>query len=340
MKSKFLGGAARLLLLLLVFAVPAYAAMQVNAPLTQNNGTLDCPTCVTETAPTNHAIVVQSATQETAGIGPDASSTKVLCSNGSSSDPSFCSLSLSFIPSDTATNWAAKIGTPVGSGEFVRATNPSLAGVTITGAVSAGSSTAPWTFPAGAIGAAGLTDVASSLLKGTSAVAKFVTTTSGATTTNNCAKWDTNGNLVDSGGTCGGTPALTVSHRDVSPLTQLTVLSATPVYCGLDGSCSTTTNGTDVQTAFLGTGTFDSIEARPVTGTTNAVTVELFTGTCNGALATGTAKNVMSATAWTAGTATGTTSFTTGQCAVFKYTAGTNAAKATFRVSMKETASS
>jgi hypothetical protein len=324
---------------MLVVAAPAWAALQVAGPLTQNNGTLDCPTCVTESAPTNHGLVVQSATQETGAIGPDASSTKALFSAGSSADPAFRAILYSDITAGTAANFATIIGTPTGSGEFVRATNPSLAGVTITGAVAAGSSTAPWTFPAGAIGAAGLTDVAGALLKGTSAVAKFVTTTSAATTLNNCAKWDANGNLVDSGGTCSGTPALTVVHKDISPLTQLTVLSATPVFCGLDGSCSTTANGTDVQTAYSGTGSFTNINCQAVTGTTNAVTAAVFSGACNGALANGTASNTMSATAWTAGSMSGTTSFTDGQCLVIKFTAGTNAAKATFRCSIKETAS-
>ena len=46
----------------------------------------------------------------------------------------------------------------------------------------------------------------------------------------------------------------------------------------------------------------------------------------------------MSATAWTAGTISGSTSFTDGQCVVLKFTAGTNAAKATFRCSVKQTA--
>lgn len=204
MRTKILQGAVRLLVLLLVFAVPVWAAEQATLPIVISAGKASCPTCATESSPTNHGIPVWgSGTQEFGVIGPDASSAKVLCSAGLSTDPLFCSLTLGFLPSDTASNWAAKIGTPTGTGEFVRATNPTLAGLTLTGSQSWGGATAPFTFPAGAI--ASMADFASGIKKGTANVAKMVTTTSGATTTNNCAKWDTDGNLVDSGGTCGGT---------------------------------------------------------------------------------------------------------------------------------------
>jgi hypothetical protein len=237
------------------------------------------------------------------------------------------------LQNETATNWATYIGTPTGSGEFVRATNPSLAGVTVTGTADLTGATV--NLPSGAVDA--IAELASGIRKGTANSTKIVTSTSGSVTNNNCAKWDSDGNLVDSGGACGST---FVAHHDISPQTPLTVLSATKVFCGLNGECSTTSNGTDVQTPLYGTGTFTSVNCQATTGTTNAVTAKIFTGTCNGALSTGTAQNVMSATAWTAGTASGTTSFTDGQCAVVEFSAGTNAAKAGFRCSAKQTAGS
>lgn len=282
MKRKVIQAACRLLLLVLVFAVPAYAANKASLPIVENNGQFSCPTCSTEASPTNHGIPVWSTTQELGVIGPDASSTKVLCSNGSSSDPSFCSLSLSFLPSDTANNWAAKIGTPTGAGEFVRATNPTFAGAT---------------FGAGTVdfSAATVTGLTSSF----------------------------------------------VARLDVSPMTSLTVLSATPVYCGLDGSCSTATDGTDVQTRLAGTGSFAGLECDSPDGTTNAVTAVVGVGTCGSAPnVTSKAQNIMSASAWTRGTASGTTSWTDGQCVVIRYSAGTNATKAVYRCSVRQTAGS
>lgn len=280
MKRKVIETGGRLLILLLVFAVPAYAALAPQLPLVDNNGQLTCPTCAVETSPTNHGLVVQGSGQELGVVGPDASTTKPLFSNGTGNDPLFRDFAITDLPTSIKTG-----GSNAGAGAQVAT-------------VASG---------------------------GSKATGKQV-------------QFDPNGNLEATSSDIGaGTPIK--SAIDISPLTKLTVASATPVYCGLDGSCSTTTNGTDVQTRLNGTGTFTQMECDSVEGTTNAVTVVLGVGTCNAAPnVTSKSQNVMSATAWTRGTASGSTSYTDGQCVVLKFTAGTDAAKATFRCSIKQSA--
>lgn len=189
MKRSVVRNIVRVGLLLLAFAVPVWAAEQATLPIVITAGKASCPTCTTESSPTQYGIPVWGSTQEFNVVGPDASTTKPLFSAGSGAAPAFRSIAIGDLPSDTASNWAAKIGTPTGTGEFVRANAP-----TVTG---------NWVLPADFIDT--ITEIAGPLKKGTANVAKIVTTTSGSTTTNNCAKWDADGNLIDSGGACGGT---------------------------------------------------------------------------------------------------------------------------------------
>lgn len=281
MKRKAIQVGGRLLLLLLVFSVPAYAALAPSLPLVDNNGQLSCPTCVTESAPTNHGLVVQGSGQEIGVIGPDASTTKMLFSAGASADPTFRDLAITDIP---------------------------------TGVKSGGSNAG--------------------------AGAQVVTRASGGSTTaGKMVQYDANGNLEASSYDVGAAGSI-VPKMEVSPLTRLTVASATPVFCGLDGSCSTTADGADVQTRLSGTGTFTGLECDSVEGTTNAVTVVIgLASTCGSTVnVTSKSQNVMSASAWTRGTASGSTAYTDGQCVVLKFTAGTDAAKATYRCSVKQSA--
>lgn len=321
------------LLIVSLTALPAHA-IDASAPITASNGLIGCATCATESNPAQYNIPVWGSTQEFGTIAPSSQTTYFLRSKGTSANPAFEALAIGDIPSGTATQWGALIGTPTGSGEFVRATNPSLAGVTITGAVSASGATAPFTLPAGAIGA--VADLASGIKKGTANVAKFVTTTSGATTTNNCAKWDADGNLVDSGGTCGGSsaPNPVISLTTTTPVT---VLSATPVYLSLSGEASTTE--ASVRTPFKNATTFGNLMCTANGNTTNAITATIGTAACTSAASfTSMATVTMSATANTQGTSSGTTAISAGQCAVIKLTAGTDAAAASIHCTFERTA--
>ncbi len=280
MRRRILETGGRLLLFMLVFAVPAYAALAPQLPLVDNNGQLSCPTCVTESAPTNHGLVVQGSGQEIGVVGPSSSTTQPLFSNGSGNDPQFRDIAITDLPTSIKTG-----GSNAGAG------------------------------------------------------AKVATVASGgAVTTGKQVQFDANGNLEATSSDIGGGTQIK-SAMDISPLTKLTVASATPVFCGLDGSCSTTANGADVQTRLSGTGTFTGLECDSVEGTTNAVTVVLGVGTCNSAPnVTSKSQNVMSASAWTRGTASGSTAYTDGQCVVLKFSAGTDASKATYRCSVKQSA--
>lgn len=268
----------------LVWLVPlkSEAAVGFTAPLGEDgNGNATCTTCVTESSPTQYGVVVQSSTQETGVVGPDASTTKPLFSAGSSANPTFRDIAITDLPTGMKTG-----GANAGAG------------------------------------------------------AKVVTSASGGSTTaGKMVQYDANGNLEASSYDVGAVGSI-VPKIDVSPITKMTIASGTTYYCGLDGSCSITANGADVQTRLNGTGTFGGLECDTAEGTTNAVTVVVgLAATCGSTVNTTTkAQNIMSASAWTRGTASGSTAYTDGQCVVLVLTAGTSATKATFRCSVKQTA--
>lgn len=272
------------LALAFVWLVPlkSEAAVGLTAPLGEDgNGKITCTTCVTESAPTNHGLVVQGSGQEVGVVGPDASTTKPLFSAGSSADPAFRDIAITDLPTGMKTG-----GANAGAG------------------------------------------------------AKVVTSASGGSTTaGKQVQYDANGNLEASSYDVGATGSI-IPKIDVSPITKMTIASGTTYYCGLDGSCSVTANGADVQTRLNGTGTFAGLECDTNEGTTNAVTVVVgLASTCGSTVnVTSKAQNVMSASAWTRGTASGSTAYTDGQCVVLVLTAGTSATKATFRCSVKQTA--
>ena len=140
---------------------------------------------------------------------------------------------------------------------------------------------------------------------------------------------------------CQTAATLTAVHHDVSPMTSLTVLSTTPVYCGLDGSCEVDENGPNVQTRLAGSGTFTGLDCAPTGNTTNPIKVELRSGTCGTALAGGDLAVTMGTTAWAPGTPGGTaTTFAGGQCVVLRFSALANADQATVRCSVKQSAGS
>lgn len=141
--------------------------------------------------------------------------------------------------------------------------------------------------------------------------------------------------------TCQSAVTLAAVHQDVSPMTSLTVLASTPVWCGLDGSCEVAVNGPNVQTRLAGSGTFSGLDCAPTASTTNPIKVELRSGTCGTALSGGDLDVTMGTTAWAPGTPGGTaTSFTGGECVVLRFTAAANADPATVRCSVKQVAGS
>lgn len=152
------------------------------------------------------------------------------------------------------------------------------------------------------------------------------------------AAWQADGSLGD-GGVAGGSPII---PRIPLHFMAVQVTAGTPVWCGLDGLCSTTTNGVDVQSRVSGTGTFTAIELDATAPTTQAITSVLCVGTCNAApTCTSKAQNLLSSSAWTRGTSSGNTSFTDGQCLVFQHTVGSGtSAKVNLRGSMSESAGS
>jgi len=140
---------------------------------------------------------------------------------------------------------------------------------------------------------------------------------------------------------CQSAAPLAAVHQDVSPMTSLLVLSTTPVYCGLDGSCEVAANGPNVQTRLAGSGTLTGLDCAPTGSTTNPIKVELRSGTCGTALEGGDLDVTMGTTAWAPGTAGGTaTTFAGGQCVVLRFSAAANAGQATVRCSVKQSAGS
>lgn len=174
-----------------------------------------------------------------------------------------------------------------------------------------------------------------SFTSGSSGATKVVSTTSAGLTTNNCAKWDANGNLVDSGGTCGGSSINPLVA--ISTATPVTVASGTPVYLSLGGEASTTES--EVRTPIQNAATFASLQCVANAGTTNAITATLGTAACTSAMDyTSKAAVTMSATANTTGSSSGTTSVTGGQCVAIKLTAGTSATAATIHCTVERSA--
>lgn len=123
----------------------------------------------------------------------------------------------------------------------------------------------------------------------------------------------------------------------LSTVTPVTVLSATPVYVSLGGNVSTTES--NVRTPIASAVTFGNLQCVASSGTTNAITAVLGTAACGTtANVTSKAQVVMSATANTTGTSSGSTAVTAGECAVIKLTAGTDAAATTINCSYERTA--
>lgn len=231
----------------------------------------------------------------------------------------------------------------------IKATSPTQYAVGVgtadqtLGFIAPDASTNKWLFSGGASAnptwrVPTIADIPDAIKTGTTNETKLVTYGAGSTTAGKQLTLDTDGNLYSSIYDVGAAGSI-VPAIDVSPIGPLTVLTSTPVFCGLDGQCSVTANGADVQTRYTGTGSFVGLNCAPTGGTTNAIKAELRSGTCGNALATGDIDYTLGVTAWATGTPAGTvTSFTTGQCVVIKFTAATNADKTGVRCSVRQSA--
>lgn len=309
-------------------------AVDAQAPITASNGVIGCATCATESNVQQYNIPVWGTTQEFGAIAPTSQTTYFLRSKGLNANPAFEALAIGDIPSGTATQWAALIGSPTGSGEFVRATNPSLAGVTITGSVSASGATAPFTLPAGAIGS--ISDIASGIKIGSGS--KLATFTGSLPGQNRCVRINSTNDLEATSADCNSGSSAPNPVMSFTTTTPVTVLSATAVYVSLSGEVSTTE--ANVRTPFKNATTLGSLMCTANANTTNQITAQIGTAACTSAASfSGTPAAVtMNATANTQGTSSGTTAISAGQCAVVKLTAGTDAATASIHCTFERTA--
>lgn len=310
MKTRILWGLAALLAL----STDAFA-LDATSPITASNGTIACATCVVEDSVSQYGIPVWGTTQNLGVITPSSQTTYALFSAGTGANPAFRALADGDLPSQTSAQVAAHVSDETGTaGNLVFSTNPSLNGITLTGTADLTGATV--NLPASAVDA--ITEIATAIKSGGTNAVKVVTTTSGSTTTNNCAKWDANGNLVDAGAACGGSNNPVVAFSSETKVNA----STTALYMSLGGLVSSTEG--DAQTPLAAAATLGSFQCVASGSTTQAITAIIGTGTCGGTINyTTKAQVVMSTTANTTGTSSNTTSVSAGDCAVVKLTTST-----------------
>ena len=294
-------------------------AFDATSPITATNGLIECTTCATEASPAQYNIPVWGTTQEFGVIAPTSQTTYFLRSKGVSANPAFEALAIGDIPSGTSTQWATLIGTPSGTGEFVRATNPTLAGVTITGAVTASGATAPFTLPAGAIGS--LADIAAGIKTGSGA--KLATFTGTPPSAARCIRINENNDLEATSADCVSSSGV---YAVLTPKSQTKVSSgSTTVYMDAVGSVGTA-DDLGTQTV-VPAGTWANLRCSASSNGTGA-SVTVAKGTCGTALTvTSTTVALTTANDVTFDT-TNTFTTTINQCINFKITKASFAAVA------------
>lgn len=306
-------------------------AIDAQSPITATNGLIECTTCATEASPAQYNIPVWGTTQEFGVIAPTSQTTYFLRSKGVSANPAFEALAIGDIPSGTSTQWATLIGTPSGTGEFVRATNPTLAGVTITGAVTASGATAPFTLPAGAIGS--LADIASGIKTGTAGT-KLATFAGTLPSAARCIRINSNNDLEATSADCASGSGV---YAVLTPKSQTKVSSgSTTVYMDAVGSLGTADDlGTQTVVPI---GTYGNLRCSASSAGTSA-SVTVAKGNCGTTLSTTSMPTVSLLTANTV-TADTSTTFTTTlhQCINFKITKASFAAVAWVTCVLERTA--
>lgn len=349
-------GIARLVVLLALLApTPALAALRFIAPLLDNgDGSVACTNCCTGSSLTTGALIIGGGTSAVSALANNGAATVMYATNASGLNgglphwraPAILDYGTGLVSAaDLSTVLAAASETGT-AGKLVWDTAPTISAPVLTGAasfsgvtgsVSWAGTTAPMTFPTDTF--ADFTDFNGTIKTGGTNGTKLVTAGTFTPGANNCAKWNVNGTLEDHGSACGGGSSIK-PYVDVSPMTQVTA-STTPLFCGLDGSCSATADGADVQTPLLGTGSYTSLECRATAATGQAITVVLGrAATCGSTLdVTTKAQSAMVTTAWAAATPTGTTSWTGGDCVALKITTASGTSnKVTIRCSVQQSA--
>lgn len=304
-------------------------ALASSTPISAANGTISCPTCTTTSASynTNTIIYGTGTGNATSAVAANTLSIKKYLSQTSTGTPVFEQPQISELQAFSSANLATALSDETGTGgTVVFSTGPSISNITLTGTV---------TLPAGAID--GIADIDAGIKSGGTFAAKIVTTINTAPAVNNCAKWDTNGNLVDAGATCGGTQITPVTS--LSSLTPVVIATPTPVYLSLSGDVSTVED--DVKTPFKTAATFGGLQCVANNATTNVITAILGTGACGSPLTyTSKAQVVMSASANTTGTSNYNTVISAGNCAAIKLTipplSSTDSAPASIHCSMEK----
>lgn len=308
-------------LLLLVVATVVWAASGT-APIVATNGVISCPTCSTAAGTlTSNAVILGGGSKAVTALAPEAGGAKKYLQNLSSGAPTWEIIALADLASFSSANFATAVTGETGTGAVVFGTGPTIDGVTGTGTWNLTGATV--NFASGVIDA--ITEIATALKSGGAAGDLLVTTATGGPVTGECVEWGANGNIVASGGACGGTtpnPRLVISSQ-----TPVTVLAATPVYMSLGGAIYT--SEADARSPIPSTAVFTNISCIAKTGTTNAITATLGENGCTTASDfTTKLANVMSATANTVTADNGgTTTVTGGECGIIKFTAGTDAAE-------------
>lgn len=316
------------LFLIVVLSHDEAYALGASAPITASNGVIRCPTCTTAASDytTNSVVYGTGSGKATAGVTVNGTETKKYLQQVSSGAPTMEQIAIGDLGIFSSSDLAGRLSDESGTGNVVYNTGPSISNITLTGTAA---------LPSGAVDAIG--EIANDIKSGGSSAVKIVTTLNSPLTQNNCAKWDSNGNLVDAGTTCGGTSITPLTS--FSSLTPVTVTVADAVYMSLAGDVSTTE--AEVQTPIKNASTLGNLQCVANAGTTSAITAVVGTGACGSTITYtgGKAQVIMDTSANTIGTSSGTTSVTAGNCAVVKLTVSTlNATAASIHCSLERTA--
>lgn len=303
----------------------AIAGFSATLPLVENNGNYSCPTCTMNAAAlTSNGVVIGQGSQATKVAALNATATKKYLQQTSSGEPTFDQPTLLELQNFTGANLATRLNgdSTGGTSKVVYDTNPSIAGLTGTGTWNLSGITAPLSLPNDALD--DINDFKATIKSGGANAVKLATIGAGSTAAGKQLQLDAQGNIEASSYNTGAAGSI-VPHITFSPLTSITVATGTPVFCNLQGVCSTTANGTDVQTKMHDTGTITKLYCTPQVASGIAVTVTGRTGTCGNALATGDLTATMGTTAWAAPTSvSGSMTWADGDCAVIIFTAASS----------------
>ncbi|HRI34991.1 MAG TPA: hypothetical protein PLD02_14680, partial [Saprospiraceae bacterium] len=228
-------------------------ALKVSSPLSVDNGTIACSTCSTASGTlTADAVVIGGGSKAVSVVTSNGTGTKMYLSQTSGATPSWAQIAIGDLAAFDSAALFGKLSDETGSGSgtplAVFNQGPTINGVTGTG--TWGLTGATVNLPASAVDA--ITEIHTDIKTGGSNAVKVATIGSTALVNGQCIEADGNGNLVPSGGACGGSsinPRVMIHSQ-----TPVTVTSGTPVFMSLGGAVSTTES--DVRTPFNSNTTF------------------------------------------------------------------------------------